>query len=110
MIVRTTAMDTYTHTCFIDCTECGCFFPAGHERVQDVTGLVFAYINVLAAPGGVTQKRFEENKALAELRFKFADKSSPYTYAERLSSAMQTYEDRYNHAHFEPICMLRNLQ
>ena len=63
--------------------------------MQDVTHAVFAYINMLAAPGGVTEKRFEENKALAELRFRFADKSNPYTYAERLSSAMQLYEDRY---------------
>lgn len=62
--------------------------------MQDVISLVFAYINMLAAPGGVSEKRFEENKALAELRFKFADKSSPYTYAERLSSAMQTFEAR----------------
>ena len=55
---------------------------------------VFAYISMLRAPGGVTQNRFEENKALSELRFRFADKSSPYNYAERISSAMQTYEDR----------------
>lgn len=78
--------------------------------MQDVTSLVFAYINMLAAPGGVTEKRFEENKALAELRFKFADKSSPYTYAERLSSAMQTYDDRYSDTYLEPVCMLCNLQ
>lgn len=69
---------------------------AGHEQMQDVVSLVFAYINMLAAPGGVSDKRFDENKALAELRFKFADKVSPYTYAERLSSAMQTYQARYH--------------
>ena len=62
--------------------------------MQEVASEVFAYINMLAAPGGVSEKRFEENKALAELRFRFADKSTPYTYAERLSSAMQLYEDR----------------
>lgn len=76
---------------------------AGHERIRDVTFLVFAYINMLAAPGGISEKRFEENKALAELRFKFADKNSPYTYAERLSSAMQTYEDRYD-SHARQMC------
>lgn len=76
---------------------------AGHEQIQDVTNLVFAYINMLAAPGGISEKRFEENKALAELRFKFADKNSPYTYAERLSSAMQTYEDRYD-SHAMQLC------
>lgn len=67
---------------------------AGHKEVQQVLQAVFAYINMLRGPDGVTQDRFEENKALSELRFRFADKSSPYTYAERISSAMQTYEDR----------------
>ncbi len=56
--------------------------------------IVFAYISMLHAPGGVTQERFQENKALSELRFRFADKNSPYNYVEKLSSAMQSYEDR----------------
>ncbi len=55
---------------------------------------VFAYISMLHAPGGVTQERFQENKALSELRFRFADKNSPYNYVEKLSSAMQSYENR----------------
>lgn len=67
---------------------------AGHKEVQKVLHAVFAYINMLREPDGVTQGRFEENKALSELRFRFADKSSPYNYAERISSAMQTYEER----------------
>jgi len=49
---------------------------------------------MLHAPGGVTQDRFQENRALSELRFRFADKNSPYNYVEKLSSAMQSYEDR----------------
>ena len=68
---------------------------AGHEKLQEVVQTVFAYISMLNAPGGVTQARFEENKALSELRFRFADKNSPYNYVEKLSSAMQTYQDRY---------------
>ena len=56
--------------------------------------IVFAYISMLHAPGGVTQDRFQENKALSELRFRFSDKNSPYNYVEKLSSAMQSYEDR----------------
>ena len=67
---------------------------AGHERMQDVVHAVFAYISMLRAPGGVTQQRFDESKALSELRFRFADKNSPYNLVEKLSSAMQTYEDR----------------
>lgn len=62
--------------------------------MQDVVHAVFAYISMLRAPGGVTQQRFEENKALSELRFRFADKSSPYHLVEKLASAMQTYADR----------------
>ena len=72
----------------------GSILCVGHEEVQKVLHAVFAYINMLRAPDGVTQDRFEENKALSELRFRFADKSSPYNYAERISSAMQIYEDR----------------
>ena len=63
--------------------------------MEEVLHAVFAYINMLRAPGGVTQERFEENKVLSELRFRFADKSSPYNYAERIASAMQTYDDRW---------------
>ncbi|KAL0046282.1 hypothetical protein WJX82_008028 [Trebouxia sp. C0006] len=66
----------------------------GHDRLQEVVQIVFAYISMLHAPGGVTQDRFQENKALSELRFRFADKNSPYNYVEKLSSAMQSYEDR----------------
>ncbi|KAL3136082.1 hypothetical protein ABBQ32_007106 [Trebouxia sp. C0010 RCD-2024] len=68
---------------------------AGHEQVQEVLHAVFAYISMLRAPGGITEDRFEENRALSELRFRLADKSSPYNYVERISSAMQTYEDRH---------------
>ena len=67
--------------------------------MQDVVQAVFAYISMLRSPGGVTQQRFEENKALSELRFRFADKNSPYNLVEKLSSAMQTYEDRYTPNH-----------
>ena len=67
---------------------------AGHEKLQEVVHAVFAYISMLKSPGGVTQDRFEENKALSDLRFRFADKNSPYNYVEKLSSAMQSYEDR----------------
>ncbi|KAL0019017.1 hypothetical protein WJX77_001203 [Trebouxia sp. C0004] len=66
----------------------------GHDRLQEVVQAVFAYISMLHAPGGVSQARFQENKALSELRFRFADKNSPYNYVEKLSSAMQSYEDR----------------
>lgn len=67
---------------------------AGHEKLQEVVHAVFAYISMLKSPGGVTQDRFEENRALSDLRFRFADKNSPYNYVEKLSSAMQSYEDR----------------
>ena len=66
----------------------------GHEQVEEVLHAVFAYISMLRAPGGITEDRFEENRALSELRFRFADKSSPYSYVDRISSAMQTYDDR----------------
>ena len=66
----------------------------GHEQVEQVLHAVFAYLSMLRAPGGITEDRFQENRALSELRFRLADKSSPYSYVERISSAMQTYEDR----------------
>ena len=66
----------------------------GHDKLQEVLQTVFAYISMLTACGGVALERFEESKALSELRFRFADKTSPYSLVEKLASAMHSYQDR----------------
>lgn len=47
------------------------------------------YLDLLRAPGGVSEWIWEESRALAQMRFDFRDKPSPYGLASSLSHAMQ---------------------
>ena len=63
--------------------------------MRDVLAVVFAYVALIAGPGGVSQRIFEENRRLARLRFDFRDKPQPMQLAEALATSMQTHEDRW---------------
>ena len=67
---------------------------AGQERVSEVLALVFAYLHILNGPEGVSHRIYEEGQALAALRFRFADKISPYNLALGLAGALQLYDDK----------------
>ena len=67
---------------------------AGQERVPEVLALVFAYLRTLNGPEGVSHRIYEEGQALAALRFRFADKISPYNLAQGLAGALQLYDDK----------------
>ncbi len=67
---------------------------AGQEQVPEVLALVFAYLRILNGPEGVSRRIYEEGQALAALRFRFADKISPYNLAQGLAGALQLYDDK----------------
>ncbi|KAK9803974.1 hypothetical protein WJX72_009535 [[Myrmecia] bisecta] len=63
----------------------------GHQHVKEIGATVFAYLDILNQPDGVAKHHYDENRALAQLRFNFADKSNPYDYASHLAASMHTY-------------------
>jgi hypothetical protein len=68
---------------------------AGHARVADVAAVVFAYLRLLRAPGGVSRAAWDELRALQQLRFDFRDKPSPYSYVTSLAMGMHHYADAH---------------
>ncbi|KAL6770545.1 hypothetical protein ACKKBF_B31700 [Auxenochlorella protothecoides x Auxenochlorella symbiontica] len=64
---------------------------AGQEHVPEVTSLVFSYLGMLRQPGGISHQVWEDARALAQLRFDFAEKMAPSSYATTLAGAMQVY-------------------
>ncbi|KAK9834702.1 hypothetical protein WJX74_008107 [Apatococcus lobatus] len=63
----------------------------GQEHVQEVGQLVFAYIRLLQAVGGVTEDRHKEIQALSKLHFNYRDKPRPGGYTSSLAGSLQTY-------------------
>ncbi len=59
--------------------------------------LVFDYLAVLRGDGGISEPVWEENRALAELRFNFTERLQPFAAATALAHAMQDYGDRCRH-------------
>jgi len=62
-----------------------------------VLALVFDYLAVLRGDGGISEPVWEENRALAELRFNFTERLQPFAAATALAHAMQDYGDRCRH-------------
>ncbi|CAK0787227.1 hypothetical protein CVIRNUC_010443 [Coccomyxa viridis] len=60
----------------------------GFDHVQEIANIVFDYIRIVTAEG-VTAERFQEYQDLAQLRFNFADKASPFQMVQALSSQLQ---------------------
>eukprot|EP00873_Tetraselmis_striata_P029260 jgi/Tetstr1/449524/TSEL_036612.t1 len=63
----------------------------GHDNAMEVVHIIFQYIQLLRAPGGVAHEIFDELKALAEMNFNFRDKQSPASIASSMATAMHIY-------------------
>ena len=68
--------------------------------------MLFAYLQLLRQPGGVSKDIFEESRQLSLMRFDWHDKSEPASICQLLAGSMQTHADRdvlialYNVAEF----------
>ena len=62
--------------------------------MKDVVAVLFAYLALLRAPGGVSADIFEESRRIALMRFDFRDKPEPASIAQLLAGSMQTHADR----------------
>lgn len=63
---------------------------SGFENQQHVINAVFGYINLLKKEG-IDLWRFEEQKALSELEFRFSEQISPIHYVSNLAYSMPWY-------------------
>jgi len=70
----------------IDLTE------AGHERVAEVVHVVFQYLELIKAPGGIAEEIYHEMRAVSKLKFNYRDKLDPYNYVSSLAHAMHVYD------------------
>ncbi|XP_012466863.1 insulin-degrading enzyme-like 1, peroxisomal isoform X4 [Gossypium raimondii] len=66
---------------------------AGQDRMQDVIGLLFRYIQLLQE-SGVCKWIFDELSAICETGFHYKDKISPMYYVLNISSNMQRYPEK----------------
>ncbi|KAL4858339.1 Insulin-degrading enzyme-like 1 [Chlorella vulgaris] len=73
--------------CRIDLTD------EGQAHVGEAVGVIFRYLDLLRQPGGVNERLWREMRQLADMRFNYRDKASPYSYASSLSQAMQVFGD-----------------
>lgn len=65
--------------------------------MDEVLGLVFDYIGGVLAAAPVEKllrEGWEENTALSELRFRFAERLPPFSAAQSLAHAMQDYPEK----------------
>jgi len=61
--------------------------PEGLEKQDRILDLTFAYIDKIRA-NGISQRRFQEMKQLAEIDFRFREKQAPISAVTRLSMQM----------------------
>lgn len=69
----------------------------GHMQVDVVLGLVFDYIGGILSAAPVEKllrEVWDENTALSQLRFRFAEKMPPFSSAQSLAHAMQDYPEK----------------
>ncbi|KAK8314076.1 hypothetical protein V6Z12_D01G149200 [Gossypium hirsutum] len=66
---------------------------AGQDRMQDVIGLLFRYIQLLQE-SGVCKWIFDELSAICETGFHYKDRISPMYYVLNISSNMQRYPEK----------------
>lgn len=65
--------------------------PEGLERQQDILSLVFDYIGQVREQG-ISEDRFNEMKNLAQIDFRFRERSQPIHEVMRLSSQLRHYQ------------------
>ncbi|EON90842.1 protease III [Marinobacter lipolyticus SM19] len=80
-------MDTGTETSLLLSMS---LTPEGLENTDQIIRLVFAYIDTIREQG-ISKARFEEEKNLAELDFRFRERSQPVSEVMRLSSQLRHY-------------------
>jgi insulysin len=64
----------------------------GHENVTEVVKVVFDYINLVKAPGGITEEIYKEMKEISLMKFNYRDKLDSYNYVSSLAHAMHVYD------------------
>ena len=67
----------------------------GHAHVEDVVQVIFEYLQLLRAPGGINEQIYEEMRALARLKFDYRDKLDPYQYVSSCAHAMHVYDSTH---------------
>ncbi|WIA09647.1 hypothetical protein OEZ85_009034 [Tetradesmus obliquus] len=84
----------------------------GNARPGEVAEVVFKYLELLRAPGGVNEQIYAELAGLSELRFHWRDKLPPYSVTTSLAGAMPHYPDRdlllalyHVPQEFDPACI-----
>uniref|UniRef100_A0A383VRB5 Peptidase M16 N-terminal domain-containing protein n=1 Tax=Tetradesmus obliquus TaxID=3088 RepID=A0A383VRB5_TETOB len=84
----------------------------GNARPGEVAEVVFKYLELLRAPGGVNEQIYAELAGLSELRFHWRDKLPPYSVTTSLAGAMAHYPDRdlllalyHVPQEFDPACI-----
>lgn len=65
---------------------------AGWQNMDEVNGLVFAYIDSMREKGAVEEWRFDEIAAIADLNFRFMEHGSTLSSVNRLVNASTLYE------------------
>ncbi|KAG2324874.1 hypothetical protein Bca52824_007602 [Brassica carinata] len=95
--LKTLGWATKLFACEVDWTTEYSFFKvrinltdAGHERMQEVLGLLFTYIHLLQQ-SGVLQWIFDELSSICETKFHYQDKIQPFSYVVDVASNMQIY-------------------
>ncbi|ONM37334.1 Insulin-degrading enzyme-like 1 peroxisomal [Zea mays] len=63
---------------------------AGHERMEDIVGLIFKYLHLLKEDG-VHEWIFNELAAINEMEFHYQDKVRPINYVMRTVSTMRLF-------------------
>ena len=64
--------------------------PQGLGHVEDIVALVFQYLNLIKEQG-LKQWIFDENRSLAEIRFRFKEKPPPLAYVRSLAALLHVY-------------------
>jgi len=76
--------------CQVDLTE------QGNIHVKEVVAIIFAYIHMLKHnKDGVSEGIWGEVRGIADLKFDYRDKPSPYSMVTSLTVGMQVYEDEH---------------
>ncbi|KAG2422783.1 hypothetical protein HXX76_015803 [Chlamydomonas incerta] len=63
----------------------------GQRHIQEVAEVVFSYIGLMRAPGGISDRIWEEVRGLAQLHFNTRDKGRAFSYATSLAAGLHTY-------------------
>ncbi|ONM37350.1 Insulin-degrading enzyme-like 1 peroxisomal [Zea mays] len=66
---------------------------AGHERMEDIVGLIFKYLHLLKEDG-VHEWIFNELAAINEMEFHYQDKVRPINYVMRTVSTMREWIEK----------------